>query len=499
MTARNQGDRIVTDRPDQTAIVSTVDGASVTYGELEQLVTSIAAFIAGRTTPGDSVGILAENSIAWVATFFAIQRAGAVPVPISHRLPASGVDFVVTDANIVLLFTDEASRPVAPAGVDLADLSDVFALPTAGSDGAAFTSAAFASYVPAPGDLGMILYTSGTTGHPKGVELTQESHLWVIDQTSALTAPGTNRTIISAPLYHMNALTNTQRLLASGGTIVLMPRFDPAEFLRAIDTYAVTDLSGVPPMFAMLANQTDLLASADLSSVRNIAMASAPASRALFRQLSEWFPSAAVTFGFGTTESGPVVFRAHPDGLPTPLESVGVANPAVTLRLVDAAGAEVADEGVLEILSPGLMKGYRNRPDLVPPVTADGYHHTRDIFRVDVDGFYFFQGREDDMFVTGGENVFPRAVERVLESHPAVGQAIVLPVPDEVKGTKPVAFVTFKPGATATEAELKAHVLAQMEPFAHPRRIWTLDEIPLSATNKADRAALTRFAIESLQ
>jgi long-chain acyl-CoA synthetase len=489
MTARNQGDRIVSDRPDQVAIVSTVDGRSVTYRELEQLVTSTAAFVASRTTPGDGVGILAENSIAWVVTFFAIQRAGAVPVPISHRLPAPGVKFVVDDASIVLLFTDDASRPVAPAGVALVALDEVFALPAV--DG-------FASAVPAPGDLGMILYTSGTTGHPKGVELTQESHLWVIDQTSALVAPNSTRTIISAPLYHMNALTNTQRLLASGGTIVLMPRFDPAEFLRAIDTYAVTDLSGVPPMFAMLANQTELLDTLDRSSVTNIAMASAPASRALFRQLAEWFPAASVTFGFGTTESGPVVFRAHPDGVPTPLESVGVANPAVTLRLVDANGAEVQGEGVLEILSPALMKGYRNRPDLVPPVTADGYHHTRDIFRVDVDGFYFFQGREDDMFVTGGENMFPRAVERVLEAHPAVGQAIVLPVPDEVKGTKPVAFVTFKPGMAATEAELKAHVLASMEPFAHPRRIWTLDEIPLSATNKADRAALTRFAIEEI-
>jgi long-chain acyl-CoA synthetase len=494
MTAINQGDRIVSDRPEQAAIVSTVDGHSVSYAELEQLVTAIAAFIAGRTSPGDSVGILAENSIAWVATFFAIQRSGAVPVPISHRLPASGVDFVVRDANIALLFTEDTFGAVVPAGVDVINLSEVFALP----------QTTFASHVPAADDLGMILYTSGTTGHPKGVELTQASHVWVIDQTAALTAPGTNRTIISAPLYHMNALTNTQRLLASGGTIVLMPRFDPAEFLRAIDTYAVTDLSGVPPMFAMLANQTELLASVDLSSVTNIAMASAPASRALFRQLSEWFPSASVTFGFGTTESGPVVFRAHPDGLPTPLESVGVANPAVTLRLVDAAGNTVPTdgvpaEGVLEILSPALMKGYRNRPDLVPPVTADGFHHTRDIFRVDADGFYFFQGREDDMFVTGGENVFPRAVERVLESHPAVGQAIVLPVPDEVKGTKPVAFVTFKPGMAATEAELKTHVLSQMEPFAHPRRIWTLDDIPLSATNKADRAALTTFAIESLR
>src|SRR5690606_27905603 len=187
----------------------------------------------------------------------------------------------------------------------------------------------FRTVEPEPGALGMILYTSGTTGPPKGVELTQESHLWVIDQTSEPTEPGTVRTIISAPLYHMNALTNAQRLLASGGTIVLLPRFAPVPFLAAIEQHRVTDLSGVPPMFAMLASHTDEIARRGLPSVQRVSMASAPASATLFRQIGGWFPGAPITFGYGTTESGPVVFAPHPDGLPTPVESVGTAHPEI--------------------------------------------------------------------------------------------------------------------------------------------------------------------------
>src|SRR5690606_31658181 len=171
---------------------------------------------------------------------------------------------------------------------------------------------------------------------------------------------------------------------------------------------------------------------------------------------------------------------------------------AVELRLVDGAGRPVEGRGVLEIRNPALLTGYHNRPDVAVPVTPDGFHHTRDVFRVDEDGFYFFAGREDDMFTSGGENVFPRSVEQVLESHPAVDQAVVVPVPDDVKGAKPVAFVTLRPGTQAGEQELKAHVLEHLEPFAHPRRVWVLEDIPLSSTNKADRDGLAARAVRLL-
>src|SRR5690606_38473459 len=158
-----------------------------------------AALVAERVSPGRTVGILAENSPAWVIAFFAIQRAGAVPVPISHRLPPDGVAFVVGDADLEFAFVSPTGRRLlGDHPLPTVPLAQLYHLPPR----------PFRTVEPEPGALGMILYTSGTTGPPKGVELTQESHLWVIDQTSEPTEPGTVRTIISAPLYHMNALTN---------------------------------------------------------------------------------------------------------------------------------------------------------------------------------------------------------------------------------------------------------------------------------------------------
>ncbi|MFB7496472.1 class I adenylate-forming enzyme family protein [Streptomyces sp. NPDC056161] len=489
MDGRNQGERICHDSPDQPAIIQAADGRSLTYRQVDTAMESAAALVRERIEPGRSVGILGENSAAWIIAFYAVQRAGGVPVPISHRLPAQGMSFVADDADLAFAFADVAHRELLERqGVETIPLELLHEL----------TPRPFPSHRPRGDELAMILYTSGSTGQPKGVELTQAGHLWVIDQ-SIVDNPGAHsRTLVSAPLYHMNALTNTQRLLASGGTIVLLPRFEPGAFLTAVERYRVSNLSGVPPMFAMLARHSGLRSRLDLTSVRRIAMASAPAAPALFRQLGAWFPGAEITFGYGTTESGPIVFRGHPDGRPTPRGSVGTAHPAVDVRLVGADGRPVTGRGVLEVRTPALMKGYRKRPDIVPPVTADGFHHTNDIFRVDDDGFYFFEGREDDVFSTGGENVYPRAVESVLEAHPAVAQAVVVGVPDEARGSKPVAFVTLSGAADATEDDLKRHVLAHLEPFAHPRRVWIVTDIPLSPTNKPDRARLTADALDRL-
>lgn len=484
--SRNQGDRIIADRPGTPAVIGVTEQGSttLTYAELEAAVQSRAAQLHALVRPGQTVGLLGLNSPEWLVAFYAIQRAGAVPVPVSHKMPAETLGYVLQDAAVSLLLVDDHTRDLVTTDAPLLDL------------GTPAPPSSFTSVVPDPADTAMILYTSGSTGRPKGVLLSQASHLWVIDQTARTVEPGSTRVLISAPLYHMNALTNSQRSLASGATIVLLPGFQPALFVDALVEHGVTELSGVPPMFAMLLQRPELLAGRDLSSVRAIYMGSAPAAPALFDQLRATFPNAEIAFGYGTTESGPVVFAPHPGGLPTPDGSVGVANPAVELRLVDDAGRPVEGHGVLEIRNPALLTGYHNRPDVPVPVTPDGFHHTRDLFRVDENGFYFFAGREDDMFTSGGENVFPRSVEQVLESHPAVDQAVVVPVPDDVKGAKPVAFVTLRPGTAASEAELKAHVLERLEPFAHPRRVWTVDEIPLSSTNKADREGLAARAAQ---
>jgi acyl-CoA synthetase (AMP-forming)/AMP-acid ligase II len=334
----------------------------------------------------------------------------------------------------------------------------------------------------------MFLYTSGSTGTPKGVVLSHQSHIWVVETRLA---PGLDRHryLIAAPLYHMNALALAKLACAAHATIVMLPQFNARAYIEAIGRYRATWLTAVPPMIAMMLRETEALARADLSSVEFIRMGSAPVSASLMEAIHRALPQAAVTNAYGTTEAGPVVFGPHPKGLAQPETSVGYPHPKVALRL--AGGG---DEGVLEMKCPALMTGYHNRPDVTPPFTPDGFYITGDVFRRDADGFHYFAGRTDDMFVSGGENIYPADVERMLERHPDVAQAAVVPIDDDIKGMKPVAFVIAKQGRSPSESDLKTFALANAPAYQHPRFVWFVDELPLASTNKVDRAALHREA-----
>jgi acyl-CoA synthetase (AMP-forming)/AMP-acid ligase II len=229
--------------------------------------------------------------------------------------------------------------------------------------------------------------------------------------------------------------------------------------------------------------------------VQFVRMGSAPVSQGLMDALHRALPAARVTNAYGTTEAGPVVFGPHPHGLPQPEMSVGYPHPKVALRLVDDSG-QIADQGALEMKCPAVMLGYHNRPDLPPPITADGFYRTGDVFRRDADGFHYFVGRTDDMFVSGGENIYPGDVERMLERHPAVAQACVVPVDDDIKGQKPVAFIIAKAGEPPDGEDIKRFALANAPAYQHPRFVWFMDRLPLSSTNKIDRTALRRDAGE---
>ena len=225
-------------------------------------------------------------------------------------------------------------------------------------------------------------------------------------------------------------------------------------------------------------------------------MGSAPVNDALALQARALLPNARIINAYGTTEGGPIVFTDHPGGLPTPMASVGTPHPLVATRLV---GPDAPDAGVLQMRSPALMLGYHNRPDTRSPLTVDGFYDTSDVFRRDADGFHYFLGRTDDMFVSGGENIFPGEVELVIERHPDVLQACVVPVADAIKGTKPVAFVVRRPGAAVAEEAIKRHALAHAPPYQHPPRVWFLDALPLASTNKVDRSDLRRRAEAALR
>jgi acyl-CoA synthetase (AMP-forming)/AMP-acid ligase II len=237
-----------------------------------------------------------------------------------------------------------------------------------------------------------------------------------------------------------------------------------------------------------MVRERDLAERLDLSSVVDITIGSAPLTDALLEHVHALFPNAHIENGFGTTEAGPAVFGPHPEGLPRPPLSVGYPLPSIGCRLVEG---DTADQGVLALKTPALMPGYLNLPQATAARMHDGWYITGDVMRRDSNGFYFFVGRADDMFVCGGENVYPGEVEKLLERHPAVAQAIVVPAPDDIKGQIPVAFVVPRPGATANVEEIKQFALREGPAYAHPRFVEFRAILPVAGTHKIDRSALT--------
>jgi acyl-CoA synthetase (AMP-forming)/AMP-acid ligase II len=491
----NLGDLIPRDRDLSKVAIVDLGGEEVpceySFAELDAMCMGVARALAKRGLKrGDRVAILSANRTEYLAAYYGIMRAGFVAVPVNWRFPRHTIHFILQDCGARLVFCDDASRADVPSDLPVVTFGREDA---EGFDGF-LDPGSFETVKPKPDEPAMFLYTSGSTGKPKGVVLSHRSHIWVVE-TRLAAGLDRHRYLIAAPLYHMNALALAKLACAAHATIILLPRFDAPAYIDAITRYRPTWLTAVPPMIAMMLRETEALAKADLSSVEFIRMGSAPVSQSLMAAIHRALPKAKVTNAYGTTEAGMIVFGPHPKGLPQPETSVGYPHPKAELRLVDGADRD-AEQGVLEMKSPATMLGYHNRPDAPAPIAPDGFYVTGDVFRRDADGFYYFVGRTDDMFVSGGENIYPAEVERMLERHPDVAQAAVVPVADEIKGTKPVAFVIPKAGHAPQEDAIKRFALENAPAYQHPRSVWFVDDLPLASTNKVDRAALKRMAEE---
>ena len=476
--------------PDEAEVV-------LTRADLDATADAFArGLLRGGLVRGDRIAILAANHPKTIALLLGAMRAGLIPTPINHKFPVSTVTQVIADCGARLLVCDAAQYLRLPTG--LAATIRIAVFDREGVDGldAWLDPGPFEAIRPADDEAALCLYTSGSTGRPKGVMLGHAAHLWVVRTRSDEAELRRERLLIAAPLYHMNALALALLVCASGSSAVLLPQFEARRYIAAVERYGCTWLTAVPPMMAMMLREKDALAEANLSSVRTVRMGSAPVSDALAAEMRMLLPNARIINAYGTTEGGPIVFTDDPSFGVIPPGSVGRPHPEVPIRLV---GPDAPDLGELQLKSPAIMLGYLNRPDTPSPITPDGYYRTGDIFRCDAEGFYTFVGRADDMFVSGGENIFPGEVETVIETHPDVLQACVVPVADVIKGTKPVAYVVRRPGATVTESEIKHHVLANAPAYQHPRHVWFLDTMLLAASNKIDRNALRARAEMELE
>tara|TARA_Y100001001_G_scaffold53565_1_gene49953 strand:+ start:637 stop:2130 length:1494 start_codon:yes stop_codon:yes gene_type:complete len=462
----------------------------LTVTQIQNQVKAFAAALVNRgLAPGSRVGMLASNLSEYYVVMFGAPAAGMVFVPLNTRLPTTTLQYIVQDADLKLLITDPGH-----AGV----LSDVPVITTGSEEWAHLMASApvenFAEVDPS--EVAIQIYTSGSTGRPKGVLLSHENVTFTVLEYGA-TLPG-EIMVVSAPLYHKNASMGSKLAFASGGTVVLLPEFSARGYLEAIDEEQVTMCGGVPTMYALVtAELNESQRSYDLSSVQRVLIGSAPMTEALFDDVQALFPDAFVTNGYGTTEAV-LEFGPHPDGLPRPKITLGYQHPKVELKLVDPENGAESNQGELLVRSKGVMTGYHDLPAVNADRLTDGWYHTGDLMSRDDDGWYFFVGRVDDMFVCAGENIYPDSVEQMLEQHPAVHQAVVVPVADALKGQLPAAFVRIESGAQMGVQELKQFALENGPAYAHPRHIWFVEEIPLASTAKVDRAGLVERATELL-
>ena len=437
--------------------------------------------------PGDRVGILSLNRAEFVMTVLGAMRAGVVPVPVNVKLPADGVAYILNDAGARLVFAERNLKRLIPAGPRVVEY---------GGDFDSFLDAGpFAAFEPGPDSIAIQPYTSGSTGRPKGVLLTHYGQNWsrrILAHTRGTTEKDV--ILVAAPLYHKNALNAIKQGLTAGATLPLLPQFNVERYIETIGRYRCTVISGVPTMTAMVLARKDLLAKSDVTSVRTVMMGSAPSSPQLLAEVRSYFPNAEPLAVYGVTEGGPVPLGPHPQGKPRPPGSLGVPYPGTEAKLV---GGTSPEEGELVLKNPGNLLGYHNLPEETAKRLRDGWYYTGDVCRRDAQGFYYFVGRTDDMFNSGGENIFPGEVEALLQRHPAVHQALVMPFDHELKGQVPYAFVVPRGGATITEEELKQFALASGPAYQHPRRVFFLKELPLSGTNKIDRERLRQIAAKA--
>ena len=482
---------------DRIAVVDLYDPSDpreYSYREFSGNCDAVAnGLLVAGLEPGDRVGILALNRVEFLEVLFGAMRAGCVPVMINVKLPDETVEYIIGDAEMKIVFADADQAGRVPGDVrtvafgDSDDSFDGFKIPS---------GEPFPSFFPGRGDIAEQPYTSGSTGRPKGVLLDHIGQVWMIGKiVESRDIREDDCSVISAPLYHKNALLAVKSALSAGGRIVLFSRFDAKEYIRAIERYRLTMLTGVPTMYALILQEEDLLESTDLSSVRNCSMGSAPASDNLLDTLAARFPDAKLNLNYGITEGGPILFAwTHPEGLPRPRTSVGFPIDGVEIKLIDGPDE---NQGVLHVKSPGVMKGYHNLPEATGKVlTEDGWMDTGDILRRDEIGWYYFVDRADDMFVCAGENIYPGDVEAMLERHEDVMQAVVVPAPNTLKAHVPFAWIVKREGASLDEQAVKEFALKNGPVYAHPRRVFFVDVLPLSGTNKIDRRALEAEAFQ---
>ncbi|WP_369373102.1 long-chain fatty acid--CoA ligase [Promicromonospora sp. Populi] len=476
------------------ARTAVVHGAErYTYAELERRTRCLAnALRAAGVRRGDRVAYAGFNHPALLETFFATARLGAVWVVVNPRLSQAEIEVVLTDsgASMVVHGAELAAHAAA-----LAPRLDGVRWVRVGSDYSTFLAGGSDDVVDEPvtwDDDALIMYTSGTTGRPKGVTHTHGSLLFQYFGALLDTDLVRDEVYLAvAPLFHVAGL-NTLALptFLKGGTLVIRPAFRPADTLAAITEHQVTALFAVPTMMEQMAADPSF-AAADLASLRSVLVGGSPLSH---RMLRAWGAKGVqVQQGFGTTETAPGVFLLLPEDSERRPGSAGLEQFWAEARIVlpDGGSAAPGETGEVLVQGPNVMRGYWNQPDATAEAIRDGWYHTGDLGSYDEDGYAWIKDRLKDMFISGGENVYPAEVENALLDVPGVAEAAVVGVPDERWGEVGHAFLVRAAGAGLTEAAVLAALDGRLARYKLPKHVTFTDTLPRTATGKLRKHLIT--------
>ena len=478
--------------PDRPAI--RLDDEILSYRTLAGRVAALAGWLAGHgVRAGDRVAIQLPNLPLFAVCYYATLTAGAIAVPLNPLFKPREIGYHLSDSQATLLLAGPGSADAATAGAGRAGVECLVLDP---DTAAGLTAGPAGELDPAPAqpeDTAVILYTSGTTGVPKGAELTHANlsrNVEVVRETLHDTGPE-DVVFGGLPLYHSFGQTSGLNVtIASGSCLTLLPRFEPGKALEILQRDRVDVFLGVPTMYAALLHHPDA-ATADLSRLRLCVSGGASLPVELMREFETRF-GCTILEGYGLSETSPVATFNHP-GRPRKPGSIGTPIAGVQVRVVDPAGRDLPAGEVGEILIRGhnVMKGYWRRPEATAEAITDGWFHTGDLARADADGYLFIVDRIKDLVIRGGYNVYPREVEEVLYEHPAVAEVAVIGIPHPTLGQEVGAAVALKPGARATPEELREFVKDQVAPQKYPRYVWLLDELPKGPTGKLLKREIT--------
>src|SRR3954454_24433750 len=472
-------------RPDNVAVKR--DERALTYAALDSEAARVAGLLRAKgVRPGDRVGIMLPNVEYFPICYYGALRAGAAVVPMNVLLKEREVAFYLGDSGANVLLEWHAFADAAHAGADKTGAEGVLLEPGE-FEAMLDRRAPLAEVVPRDShDTAVILYTSGTTGTPKGAELTHENLRRNVEASVGVFGLDERTVTLGAlPLFHAFGQTcGLNATIAVGGCLTLIPRFDGTKALEVLERDRVTVFEGVPTMYAAMLH-SPRAAETDTSTLEVCVSGGAAMPVELMGAFEERF-SCQVLEGYGLSETSPLASFNRRDSERKP-GSIGLPVDGVEMRVVDDDGADVTpgDVGEIAIRGHNVMKGYRKRPDATAEVLdADGWFRTGDIGRVDNDGYFFIVDRKKELVIRGGYNVYPREVEEVLYSHPAVREAAVLGIPHDELGEEVGAAVALKDGSDATPEEIRDFVKQRVAAYKYPRVVWLADDLPKTSTGK---------------